>query len=75
MRRFDGASIESCGFTETGSEEIEFGAAIDLLHWRNERGETWRTPPLGDRQRLWIASDGEPQICVRSGPVKPSMSV
>ena len=39
MRRFDGASIESCGFTETGSEEIEFGAAIGLPFDELEPGD------------------------------------
>ena len=38
-------------------------------HWRNERGETWRMLPMGDRQQLWIDPAGQSQICVRTGPV------
>ena len=39
MRRFDGVSIESCGFTEAGSEEVEFGAAIGLPFDELEPGD------------------------------------
>jgi len=39
VRRFDGVSIESCGFTEAGSEEVEFGAAIGLPFDELEPGD------------------------------------
>src|SRR4051794_9902301 len=39
MRRFDGASVESCGFTEAGSEEGEFSAAIGLPFDELEPGD------------------------------------
>jgi hypothetical protein len=37
-------------------------------HWRNERGETWRTLPLGDRQQLVIDPAGRSQVAC--GPAR-----